>query len=522
MTCPSELERARALTLGAEPAIEAHLAVCTACRAAWRAEAEAIELARELPVAMPSSARREEVRTAVLAASASGSPPLVRRRWLAPAALGATAAGIVAYVAIPHGSSSSLSSPPSPSSSPGAATRAAVHPHPGARYVSVSSAPDEVLQLAEGAIDIDVQPLRPGERFRVVVGDTELEVRGTTFSVTASAQHLIDVAVRHGRVDLRPRTGGDATLIAGQSWHAVPAALVEPFPSSPTSPPVRLPPRPTIAAEGTSDGGVAQSRRAPAADGGAARSLRASASAADGGAARSPRGSAPGGDGHAARSPRGSAPAVDGDAARSPRGLAAAIDGDAARSPRGSAAARDVDAARSPRALASAREGDEASPERAPGMESRPASLLGAGRGPDIGPVKPLGDTPRAPVERSYDQAWEALRAGDFGRAAGDFARVVLLDPDGPLVEDASFWRAVVLARGQRAAEARLAFHDFLDSFRSSPHAGEASAMLGWLLIDARSYDEAAQRFTAAAGDANPAVRHSARAGLGALARREP
>ena len=125
-------------------------------------------------------------------------------------------------------------------------------------------------------------------------------------------------------------------------------------------------------------------------------------------------------------------------------------------------------------------------------------------------------------MERSYDQAWEALRASDFNRAAGGFAHVMLLAPDGPLAEDASFWRAVALARGQRTAEARSAFRDFLDSFDASPHAGEASAMLGWMLIDARSYDEARQRFTAAAGDANPAVRHSARAGLDALARREP
>src|SRR5689334_24856916 len=112
MTCPSELERSRALTLGADPEIEAHLISCAACRAAWDAETAVIELARELPVAMPSPARREEVRTAILAASASGPRPLVRRRWLAPTALGAAAAGIVAYVAVPRGPHA-----PSPSAS---------------------------------------------------------------------------------------------------------------------------------------------------------------------------------------------------------------------------------------------------------------------------------------------------------------------------------------------------------------------------------------------------------------------
>ena len=138
MTCPSELERSRALTLGASgadgadsagAAIEAHLATCAPCRAAWDADRAAIDLARELPVTMPPPARREEVRTAILAASTLSLRPLAHRRWLAPTVLGAAAAGLVAYVAVPYVASSSP--PPSPS------TRAAVHPHPGARYVAL-------------------------------------------------------------------------------------------------------------------------------------------------------------------------------------------------------------------------------------------------------------------------------------------------------------------------------------------------------------------------------------------------
>ena len=98
----------------------------------------------------------------------------------------------------------------------------------------------------------------------------------------------------------------------------------------------------------------------------------------------------------------------------------------------------------------------------------------------------------------------------------------MLLAPDGPLVEDASYWHAVALARGKRSAEALSAFRDVLDAHAGSPHAGDASAMLGWLLIDARVYDEAARRFTAAATDRDPAVRRSAQAGLDALARHKP
>jgi TolA-binding protein len=125
----------------------------------------------------------------------------------------------------------------------------------------------------------------------------------------------------------------------------------------------------------------------------------------------------------------------------------------------------------------------------------------------------------RSAEELAYDEAWQALRANNFGRAASGFSRVLLLAPDSALVEDAGFWRAVALARGKRSAEAVPAFRDFLETYPRSPRAGEAAAMLGWILIDARAYDEAAERFRAAVRDASPAVRSSAQAGLDALAR---
>jgi len=164
-------------------------------------------------------------------------------------------------------------------------------------------------------------------------------------------------------------------------------------------------------------------------------------------------------------------------------------------------------------ALAPPHPAEQATPgELAPSPPSPPSSLPPS--------QQPTEDPARTPAELSYDQAWEALRTNNFTRAASGFARVLLLAPDSPLVEDASFWHAVALARGQRSAEAVSAFRDFLDSYGRSARAGEASAMLGWLLIDARAYDEAARRFRAAAGDVSAAVRSSAQAGLDALARR--
>ncbi len=137
--------------------------------------------------------------------------------------------------------------------------------------------------------------------------------------------------------------------------------------------------------------------------------------------------------------------------------------------------------------------------------------------------VEPIPAAPapraRAPQATAYDEAWAALRAGDFTRASTTFARAGILDPDGPLAEDASYWYPVALARAKRS-EAVDAFREFLDHYPRSAHAREASAMLGWLLVDARQRAEAERRFRAAIDDPSPAVSASARAGFAALGQR--
>jgi len=125
---------------------------------------------------------------------------------------------------------------------------------------------------------------------------------------------------------------------------------------------------------------------------------------------------------------------------------------------------------------------------------------------------------PVSAEETAYNDAWDALRANDFRKAAAGFARVVALSPAGPLADDAAYWRAVSLARAARGSEAIAAFRELLDEYPSSPRAGEASAMLGWLLVDANELVEAERRFRAAANDASESVRASARSGLDALA----
>lgn len=123
------------------------------------------------------------------------------------------------------------------------------------------------------------------------------------------------------------------------------------------------------------------------------------------------------------------------------------------------------------------------------------------------------------PQERAYDDGWAALRANKFAEAATAFNRVQLIDPDGALAEDAAYWYAVSLARAGQSAQANAAFRHFLQHHSRSRRAGEASTMLGWLLVATDERAEAERRFRAATSDPNPAVRKSARAGLEALAK---
>jgi hypothetical protein len=134
-------------------------------------------------------------------------------------------------------------------------------------------------------------------------------------------------------------------------------------------------------------------------------------------------------------------------------------------------------------------------------------------------------EPPRAqgpsPAEASFTAGWDALRAGDYAAAAAAFARTIAAAPEGPLLEDGSYWRLVALARAGAGAAARDEMGRFTARFPRSPRAAEVSAMLGWALIDAGRWDEAEGRFRAAltSGSLPNAVRDSASAGLTAVAR---
>ncbi len=126
----------------------------------------------------------------------------------------------------------------------------------------------------------------------------------------------------------------------------------------------------------------------------------------------------------------------------------------------------------------------------------------------------------RANVEIAFARGWSALRSNDFDAAAEAFGRAAAERNDNALSEDASFWKGVALDRAKRLAEAQEALSRFLVLYPRSDRAGEASVMLGWLLLRAGDLTAADMRFGSALGDPSERVRRSARAGLAASGRR--
>lgn len=362
-----------------------------------------LDLVREVVAPLPPDARRDALRAQVLAsARAQGvlhvAEPRRGRRSIV-AAVGATlavAAGVwlvLARDAAPavhsHGSVRAL----------GDATK----------FQTTTRSPDEVVMLYDGSIEITVAPLHAGERFRVLVGRDEIEVRGTQFIATARDGMLVDVTVSHGVVEVRPQFGAMAVLTSGEVWRGPVAELARPAPAAnPPPPPAALDPVEALP-----------------------RTAEASR----------PRPKAP-----KAVAPR---PPV------------------------------------------------EVAPPEKPRSPDATAEVL--------------------PQERAYIDGWTAMREARFDEAAKLFLRVQLLDPDGTLAEDATYYYAVALARA-KSEQAVGAFREMLARYPQGSRAGRANAMLGWLLVDAKQAAEAERRFRAALADPDDDVRESAEAGLAALA----
>ena len=90
---------------------------------------------------------------------------------------------------------------------------------PDAAYALSGPTADRVVALSEGEVLCDVTHRAPGERFRVAVGPSEIEVTGTRFRVAAANDTLQAVWVEAGQVVLR-HEGHTRVLNAGDRWPA--------------------------------------------------------------------------------------------------------------------------------------------------------------------------------------------------------------------------------------------------------------------------------------------------------------
>lgn len=467
MSCPNPIELSRALVAGIDDRLRAHLAGCDRCSAELAAHAAIAAEARRLPVDEPSPDRAQSVRNALLVAARAPTPAPRPRLWWALGVAGALAAAAVLLVVIlPRSSSPTY--------------RGTIHAQAGASYVRIGAAPDEIVRLTDGTITVEVAALSPGERFRVVTADGEVEVRGTAFDVTADHDHLRAVRVLHGRVEVRAEGSTRRTLAAGERWELGLAQTPSDASGSTAAIANAVP-----TSSGATVPSGATSSTAKIATGASSDPHASSGTAAIAGVAPT-----------ASIDPRASTGSSTSRAATNTSTSRAATSETTSTDPRAPAAST----ARTPT-------GASTSSSSAPGTPSITTTTKGS-----------QTTAPRRPNELLFERGWAALAKGDAAGAAATFERAAKAAPSAPLAEDAWFWRASALAR-IKDGRATRALEAFLAGYPRSPRAGEASAMLGWLVID-RDVDRAEALFRAAAKDRGAAVRASAEKGLAVVAHR--
>jgi hypothetical protein len=216
MQCPDPVELTRAHGTG-DHALAAHVASCERCGGEWRELELVAGLGRELAWQRPPRDAVDAMRARVVA---SVAPRAARRR--APLVVGFGVALAAAAAAVIWVGSRGDEGPEAP------AHAGLVRPLPRAHYELTTAGPDEQVRLWDGAIGVEVEQLAPGERFRVITGDAEVEVRGTAFDVVVKADRLVAVVVSHGRVEVRAQGAAPVVIGAGERWDAVIAPPVAP------------------------------------------------------------------------------------------------------------------------------------------------------------------------------------------------------------------------------------------------------------------------------------------------------
>ncbi|MDJ0761852.1 MAG: tetratricopeptide repeat protein [Myxococcota bacterium] len=218
-TCPSSTALARAFSNGASANISAHLLQCETCARQWTSFEQVKDLARDLPTEPPSWDRVESVRSALLAEASEmdAVKKTPHRAVWKPLAIAASVVLAVGASFLLMTTEHDQEPTQNPTDSNGIRL-AEIHPHHGTGYVVLRSQPDEIVRLTHGTITVGVKTLGKSERFRVITGDAEVEVRGAAFAATAEHDSLTAVSVKHGFVEVRPTGLAVVMLNPGEHW----------------------------------------------------------------------------------------------------------------------------------------------------------------------------------------------------------------------------------------------------------------------------------------------------------------
>lgn len=220
--CPraSELDAWEQVGSGAVSSLELdrHLQACVVCRE----RASEVRRLRALFATLPSveieGTRLEEMRFSLMQQTRRRASLVKRRPWRQLWALPVSAwVGLLALLVI---RTVQRRSEPPPEIR---RDLAEIRLLPGADGRLLSVGPDETFSLLDGSAEFEVQSLHPGERFRVVVGSSVLEVRGTRFSVSSQRGQLEAVAVSEGAV-LVSDEDESLLVVAGGHWSRRPTA----------------------------------------------------------------------------------------------------------------------------------------------------------------------------------------------------------------------------------------------------------------------------------------------------------
>jgi ferric-dicitrate binding protein FerR (iron transport regulator) len=178
------------------------------------------ELGRSLPAAEPGQLALKRLRARVLRdvtnGVASRSPP--RSRVVIAASLAIALVAIVGWVVAEVESRPQIVT--AAASFAPASLAGSVTPEVGAVWSQTRGEGVEKVVLVTGTLQVHVRPQSPGERFLVQLPDGELEVRGTTFHVTALEGSTRRVDVDEGTVLLRLRGSAERSLGPSARWSA--------------------------------------------------------------------------------------------------------------------------------------------------------------------------------------------------------------------------------------------------------------------------------------------------------------